>query len=102
MLREMPDETAEDGCDAEGIFETRASVGDPQFDRRIPKRMARSPLAEVHQEPVEAAKREIAAEDGAHPLRLLFHHNDPAVLGLISERGHAADPIQPIRTIIAA
>lgn len=38
MLPEMPDEAADDGCDAEGIFETRASVGDPQFDRRIPQR----------------------------------------------------------------
>ena len=38
MLREMPDEAAEDGCNAEGIFETRASVGNPQFDRRIPQR----------------------------------------------------------------
>ena len=53
------------------------------------------PLAEVHPDAVEAAKREIAAEDSANPLRFLFHRNDPAVLGLISKRGHAADP-QPL------
>ena len=31
----------------------------------------------------------------ANPLRLFFHHDDPAVLGLVSKRGDAADP-QPL------
>src|SRR6266702_7590638 len=41
------------------------------------------PLPQVDHQPVEAAKSEIAAEDRANPLGLLFHHNDSAVLGLV-------------------
>src|SRR5258707_7770300 len=50
------------------------------------------PLAEVCHQTVEAAKLEVAAEDGPNPLSFLFDHNNLAVLGLVSERGHAADP----------
>jgi hypothetical protein len=50
------------------------------------------PLAKVRHQPVEAAKLEVAAENGANPLSFLFNHNDLAVLGFVSERGYAADP----------
>src|ERR1700716_606656 len=50
------------------------------------------PLAEVCHQAVEAPKLEIAAKDGPNPLGFLFNPHDLAVLGLVSERGHAADP----------
>jgi hypothetical protein len=39
-------------------------------------------FTEVGHQPVEAAKLEIAAEDGANTLGLLFNHADLALLGL--------------------
>src|SRR2546428_11175961 len=52
-------------------------------------------FTKVGHQPVEAAKREIAPEDGPNPLSLLFNHDDLVVLGLISERGYAPNP-QPL------
>src|SRR5216117_559566 len=52
-------------------------------------------LAKVGHQQVEAAKLQIPPKDGPHPLGFLFHHNDLAVLGGVSERGYAADP-QPL------
>ena len=49
-------------------------------------------LAKVGHQQVEAAKLQIPPEDGPDPLGLLLNHDDLAVLGLISERDHAADP----------
>src|SRR5437660_5960557 len=50
------------------------------------------PLAKVGHQQVEAAKLQIPPKDGPNALSLLFDHDDLAVLGLVSERGHAADP----------
>src|SRR5438105_5785501 len=52
-------------------------------------------LAKVGHQQVEAAKLQIPPKDGPHPLGFLFHHDDLAVLGGVSERGYAADP-QPL------
>jgi len=41
---------------------------------------------------VEAAELEIAAEDGPNALGFRLNHDDLAVLGLVSEGDHAADP----------
>ena len=49
-------------------------------------------LKKVGHQPVEAAKLQIPPKDGPDPLGLLFNHDDLAVLGLVSERRHAADP----------
>src|SRR5262245_19459931 len=47
-----------------------------------------APLAQVGHKPVEAAKPEIAAEDGPDPLSLGFVDGDPAILGVVAKRGH--------------
>src|SRR5260221_2979710 len=52
-------------------------------------------LAKVGHQQVEAAKLQISPKDGPDPLGFLFHHNDLAVLGRVSERGYAPDP-QPL------
>jgi AAA domain, putative AbiEii toxin, Type IV TA system len=52
-------------------------------------------LAEVGHQQVEAAKLQIPPKDGPDPFGFLFNHDDLAVLGLVSERGYAADP-QPL------
>src|SRR5258708_25994030 len=49
-------------------------------------------LAKVGHQQIEAAKLQVPPEDGLNALSLLFNHDDLAVLGLVSERGHAADP----------
>jgi hypothetical protein len=49
-------------------------------------------LTKVGHQAVEAAKLEIAAEDGPNPLSLIFNHDDLAVLGGVSEWSDAADP----------
>ena len=50
------------------------------------------PLPEIGHQAVEAAKPEIAAEDGTNPLGLLINHHDLAVLGRVSERHDATHP----------
>src|SRR5260370_21075388 len=49
-------------------------------------------LAKVGHQQVEAAKLQIPPKDGPDALSLRFNHDDLAVLGLVSERGYAADP----------
>jgi hypothetical protein len=43
----------------------------------------------------DAAKLEIAADDGPNPLSFLLNHGDPAVPGRVSQGNDAADP-QPL------
>src|SRR5215469_9537313 len=52
-------------------------------------------LAQVCQQQIEAAKLEITIENGSDPLRLGFVYGDLAILGVIAEGRHAADP-QPL------
>src|SRR5262249_36270166 len=53
------------------------------------------PLAKVAHQAVEAAKLEIALEDGPNALGLFFNHDDLRVLSRVSEGDDAADP-QPL------
>jgi hypothetical protein len=48
-------------------------------------------LPKVSHQEIEAAKLEIAPEDDPNPLGLVLDDHDLAVLGLVSERDHAAD-----------
>src|SRR5437773_4181473 len=50
------------------------------------------PLAKVGHQAVEAAKLEIATEDGPDPFGLFLNHDDLAVLAGVSEWSYAADP----------
>src|SRR5712691_13283662 len=50
------------------------------------------PLAKVGHQQVETANLQIPPKDGPDALSLPFNHDDLAVLGLVPERGHAADP----------
>src|SRR6266516_6831840 len=50
------------------------------------------PLAKVGHQAVEAAKLEIATEDGPDPFGLFLNHDDLAVLAGVSEWNYAADP----------
>ena len=49
-------------------------------------------LAKVGHQVVEAAKLQIPPKDDPDPFGLLLNHDDLAILGLVSERGYAADP----------
>ena len=53
-------------------------------------------VAQIHQQLVEAAEIEIAAEDQPHPLGLLLHDDELLVLAGIAQRHHAADPQAPL------
>src|SRR6266446_3468004 len=70
-----------------------AANGAPGLER---SRLGDDPaLAKVGHQQVEAAKLQIPPKDGPNPLSLLFNHDYLSVLGLVSERGYAADP-QPL------
>src|SRR5215472_3411971 len=49
-------------------------------------------LAQVCQQQIEAAKLEITIENGSDPLSLDFVYGDLAILCVIAEGRHAADP----------
>src|SRR4029434_2735080 len=51
-----------------------------------------APLTQVGHQRVEAAKLEVAAEDGPDPVSLDLINGDLAILRVIAERRHAADP----------
>jgi hypothetical protein len=49
-------------------------------------------LTKLEHQPVDAAEREIALKDHADPFGFLFDNRELAVLELITQRHHAADP----------
>src|SRR5260370_40373994 len=51
-----------------------------------------APLAQVDHEQIEAAELEVAAEDGSDRLCFRLIDRNPAILRVIAERCHAADP----------
>src|SRR5260221_11687511 len=51
-----------------------------------------APLAQVGHEKIEAAELEVAAEDGSDRLCFRLIDRNPAILRVIAERCHAADP----------
>src|SRR5258707_1287567 len=51
-----------------------------------------APLAQVGHEQIEAAELEVAAEDGSDRLCFRLIDRNPAILRVIAERCHAADP----------
>src|SRR5262249_22274176 len=52
-------------------------------------------LAKLEHQPVDAAEREIPSKDHTHPLGLLCHYGELAILEFVSQRHHSADP-QPL------
>src|SRR5206468_2059991 len=51
-----------------------------------------APLSQVGHEQIEAAELEVAAEDGSDRLCFRRIERNPAILRVIAERCHAADP----------
>src|SRR5947207_14410601 len=79
---------------------SRSLTNSPQSANRAPglerSHLGDDPsLAKVGHQQVKAAKLQIPPKDGPHPLGFLFHHNDLAVLGGVSERAYGVDA-QPL------
>src|SRR5215475_15893739 len=49
-------------------------------------------LTKLEHQPVDAAEREIPSKDHTHPLGLLCHDSELAILEFVSQRHHPADP----------
>src|SRR6266446_3644730 len=70
--------------------ERDAAYGLPGLER--PHLGDDAPLAQVGHEQIEAAELEVAAEDGSDRLCFRLIDRNPAILRVIAERCHAADP----------
>src|SRR5438105_4212303 len=70
--------------------ERDAAYGLPGLER--PHLGDDAPLAQVGHEHIEAAELEVAAEDGSDRLCFRLIDHNPAILRVIAERCHAADP----------
>src|ERR1700757_4512361 len=67
-----------------------AAYGLPDLER--PHLGDDAPLAQVGHEQIEAAELEVAAEDGSDRLCFRLIDRNPAILRVIAEWHHAADP----------
>src|SRR6266699_6074515 len=79
------------GMMSEGAAGERDTANGPPARKR-PHLCYNPALPKVSHQEIEAAKLEIAPEDDPNPLGLVLDDHDLAVLGLVSERDHAADP----------
>ena len=81
VAKQMGERTAREGNAADGLSCLQGPhLGDD------------ASFAQVRHQQVEAAKLEIAAEDGPDAVGLGFIDGDLSVLGVVAQRRHAADP----------